>query len=438
MRLSMLPDTVYSSACLPCTRLPAAGRLLTAFLISFLLAFQYCRTAFNRDPGSFFFDPNEGYARAYSLDRQFQADDYITYANDSAIRHNGNGASADKTMCVGVATVQRPQNRYFRSTVGSILEGLTDAERRSIDLILFIAHTDPTVHAAYGEDWLPAVADRVLLYDLNQTEMAYVRTLEEERDFRVKGLYDYVYLLKACYESGAPWVTMIEDDTIAIDGWYPRTMAALDRIEEQSHRGNVWDWLYLRLFYTEEFLGWNREEWPRYLIQSLGWVLAPTAALLLVRHSFPKLRRVLTIDVLAVLCGICIPSFLVLYFLCGRVSMQPLAPGVQEMSRFGCCSQGFVFPRHVVPRIIDHFERKKVGFVDMLLEEWADTDHLLRWAVVPSVLQHVGRKSSKGDDYGENSRFHMSVAEKLWNFAFELNDASQLRDQDGRLRFPQA
>lgn len=63
----------------------------------------------------------------------------------------------------------------------------------------------------------------------------------------------------------------------------------------------------------------------------------------------------------------------------------------------------------------------------MLTEEYANEKGELRWALTPSVLQHVGQKSTKGDDFGEAAKYGRSVAEKLWNFAFELNDAGILR-----------
>jgi hypothetical protein len=37
------------------------------------------------------------------------------------------------------------------------------------------------------------------------------------------------------------------------------------------------------------------------------------------------------------------------------------------------------------------------------------------------VSQHIGGKSSKGDDY-ESFRWNRSVAANIWNFDFELFD----------------
>ncbi len=187
--------------------------------------------------------------------------------------------------------------------------------------------------------------------------------------------------------------------------------------------------LYLRLFYTEEFLGWNSEEWPVYMFHSALWVITPALCLLGIRHYFPTSKRTLSYQRIITGCGVCIPLCIFLFFSAGRVTVAPLPAGINEMNNFGCCSQGLVFPQTKAVDLIQWYETKKVGFVDVLTEEYADKNHETRWALTPSVLQHVGRKSSKGDDFGKNAKYHMSVAEKLWNFAFERLDATILREE---------
>lgn len=93
--------------------------------------------------------------------------------------------------------------------------------------------------------------------------------------------------------------------------------------------------------------------------------------------------------------------------------------------------QSLLFPRDRASDLIEWYESKKIGFVDTLAEEFADgnPEERLRWALTPSVMQHVGSKSTKGDDFGTAAKYHRSVAEKLWNFAFELNDRERLREE---------
>ncbi|KAI9776242.1 MAG: hypothetical protein M1839_000475 [Geoglossum umbratile] len=76
--------------------------------------------------------------------------------------------------------------------------------------------------------------------------------------------------------------------------------------------------------------------------------------------------------------------------------------------------------------------RRKLALLDVELEELAEKKQYIKWAMTPSVLQHVGRRSSKGDDYGEAAKYHRTVAEKLWNFQFELNDKEALHKENSQ------
>src|SRR5204863_7772142 len=67
------------------------------------------------------------------------------------------------------------RGNYFQTTVGSLLQGLTEEERADIHLLLFITHTDPNAHPAYLEKWLSAAADTVLIYDLKAKEFEHIK-----------------------------------------------------------------------------------------------------------------------------------------------------------------------------------------------------------------------------------------------------------------------
>ena len=220
---------------------PGAVALLI-FTSLYLVAVQYCRLNSYRDPTSYFFDPNRAYLPGYSSVRQGEADAYIRAATTAA-PYRSRGPDSNKTLCVGIASVAREGARYFRTTVGSVLEGLTEEERESVFLVVFIAHTDPAVHPAFSESWMHNVPDQVLTYDLSPDQLDHIRKLEGDRGlFREKALFDYTYLLKACATVGTPYIAMLEDDVIALDGWYQRTQEALQQVEDQSvSNGDPWD-----------------------------------------------------------------------------------------------------------------------------------------------------------------------------------------------------
>jgi hypothetical protein len=213
---------------------------LVAFFALYAVLVLYCRFAYYRDPTSAFFDPTRAYEREYSLIRQHEAETFIADAAEKPFLRSDN--TTTPSLCVGIATVTREGERYFRVSVGAVLQGLTEVERQDIHLITFIAHTDPTVHPAYSESWLPNVADQILTYDLPLEELERVKEWEGAKGvFREKGLYDYRYLLDACYRVGAPNIMMLEGDVIPLDGWYSRTMKALVTAQAQTHQKGISD-----------------------------------------------------------------------------------------------------------------------------------------------------------------------------------------------------
>ncbi|GAB1193896.1 hypothetical protein APSETT444_003132 [Aspergillus pseudonomiae] len=383
-----------------------------------------------RDPTSLFFRENEAYEPSYSSPRAVEGMALINEANNVTETPRPK-ASANPTMCVGFASIAREGVSYFQSAVGSVLAGLSPVERADLFLILFIAHTDPTQHPAYSEPWLHELADKVLLYDEKDVDIDHIRSLEttEAKTLALeKGLLDYTYLLKACAAIGTPYTVMLEDDIIALDGWYHRTKQALRAVERQTAEKKASKWLYLRLFYTENFLGWNSEDWPTYLFYSLLSAATVLLTTLIVRRYRPSSKPFLPKETVFVLCFICTPLLIILFFATGRVTMLPIPEGVHEMPKFGCCSQGLVFPQGRITDLVSWYESKGIGYVDMLTEDYANQNGEIRWALTPSVLQHVGSKSSKTNNPIPQKGLR-TIPETLWNFGFEKNDVNILRKE---------
>lgn len=209
-------------------------KLLLVFLVLFVLAIQVCRVTLYRDPTSIFFDPNRAYKPGYSTVRRGEADGFIQEVLDGY--HERSSNVTDPTLCVGIASVARDGARYFRTAVGSFLHGLDESERNDIYLILFIAQTDPTLHPAWPEGWMERVAEKVITYGPQEEHWEHLQELERNKEFKEKALFDYTYLLKACNRVGSKYIAMIEDDVIAMDGWYHRTRHALAQAEEQTKR----------------------------------------------------------------------------------------------------------------------------------------------------------------------------------------------------------
>ncbi|KAF7183926.1 hypothetical protein CNMCM7691_004416 [Aspergillus felis] len=373
---------------------------------------------------------DKAYEPAYSALRAEQANSFLERANNNTLPHHFQSkASVHPTMCVGIASVAREGASYLPDAVGSVLEGLSATEREALYLIVFIAHTNPAEHPAYLEPWLHALADRVLLYDPDALDIDHIRDLEtpeEKSGAHEKGLLDYTYLLKACGSINTSYTVMLEDDVIALDGWYHRTKHALAAIERQTLKKGADKWLYLRLFYTERFLGWNSEEWPIYLFYSLLAVFGVAATTTAIRHCRPATTTYLPNETIALLSFINTPLLIILFFAAGRVTMLPIPDGVHVMPNFGCCSQGFVFPQARINDLVSWYESKRAGYVDMLTEDYADQNGETRWALTPCVLQHVGSKSSKTSSPGKH-KSQRTASVTTWNLRFEENDAESLR-----------
>jgi GR25 family glycosyltransferase involved in LPS biosynthesis len=255
--------------------------------------------------------------------------------------------------------------------------------------------------------------------------MSAVARLERHRDIHRKSLLDYRLALKSCYDkTDAQWIAILEDDVLAQRDWYENTMKSLQKIVDWRQQGRIRDWLYLRLFYTDKFLGWNSEEWPIYLFCSISIFTAVTGTLIIGRKKSRSVRELATVHFLVIICFVFLPLLIGLFFLSGRVTMRPLQPGIHVMNRYGCCSQAMVFPRDKAPLLMEHLRQMGRGrismAVDTAIEQLADEHGLDRLVLVPSQMQHVGAASYK-EDLKENwsKPYRVRGAHGVWSMSFE-------------------
>jgi hypothetical protein len=385
-----------------------------------------------RDPTSVYFRPSKGYVPRYSAIRREQAEAYIaSYEHAEYDIANASDNEKRRKLCVGIPSIQREGESYLPAAVGSLLEGLTREEREEIYFIVFIPHSKPEVHAAYSEEWLSGLPDEVLTYDFGFDRMQHVRNMEQLGGHVLeKAAFDYAYLLDKCTEKLTPYIAIFEDDTVAMDGWYHRTMAAIHEAEQQSAlRRAKPDFLYLRLFYTEEFLGWNKQQWKSYLWRSVCVAIVPTAFLVFVRVFQPRTKLSMTLTTprafLTLYAGLA--ALILFYFSLGRMTVYPMPTGVHEMPRFGCCSQALVFPTFKAQQLVAYFKERHIGYTDVLIEEFANERDELRFALTPSVVQHAGRET------GKTSK-DRTGAVKIWSAAFEMLDWSALKKEHEQAR----
>jgi hypothetical protein len=403
--------------------------LLLAYSVLYLLAFIYCCLNSSRDPGSYFFDPDEGYRPQYSIHRIQEVLQFLSKVNHSSpvpeSLATNSASSTEKTICVGTVTVKRPFLQNLDVTVGSLLDGLSPVQRSGLSLHVLFAHRDPYHHPDYARPWVHSLIDRVLTYDNLNAPLESLIQVEKEKRIGEKSLFDCRLVFESCYrDTDAPWIMMLEDDVLAHRNWYEHTLNAIDTIMSWERQGKIKNWLHLRLFYTEKFIGWNTEDWPVYLLWSLVIVSVPAIVGIHSRRRFKSLQGTLTNNFLAVFCFICLPAAIILYFLAGRVTMQPIKPGIHVMNRHGCCSQALLFPRHQVPQLLDHLHALQVQWpcpVDTGIEDFADVEKLNRLVISPSQFQHIGAASYKEnqESYASGGSHPVRGAHGVWSVGFE-------------------
>jgi hypothetical protein len=433
-------------------------RSLIGFGVVYVLLVIYCQVHVFRDPGSYFFTV-EGYRPGYSADRLEQVRAFLDHlGTDHDLSSTGDGPRNPPTLCIGMATAKRPVKQYVDVALASLFDHLSQQERSEIEMNLLIAHARPYDHPSMTTNettpWAALLADHVWTYNnsgQSRVQVSQLRHLERTREYNKKSFHDYALLLRKCQDSGASWVLMLEDDVLAQEGWYARTMESVARLDHPPRQAN--DWLYLRLFYTEKFLGWNSESWPSYLAWSIA-VVASTAGIGLYLHhrfssatpfrlslpSSPPLspeQPLFSPLFIATISLVCVPAIILLYFAAGRMTVQPLTPGIHSMNRFGCCSQALLFPRDMSLQLTNWFETILTadddddddddddttdhlpGAVDSAIEIFADDRNLQRWALAPSAFQHVGAQTFKAGSSSAHDRFDISGARGIWNFRFE-------------------
>ncbi|RBR04597.1 uncharacterized protein FIESC28_11524 [Fusarium coffeatum] len=399
------------------------------WLIWFIALLWSYRNGYD-DPSSFFYKSRIAFDRRFSAAREIQVDEYLEREIYPVKHKQRTEVQVDNEfLCIGIPSINRTTSAFLAHTVGSLVDTLTPNERNQIHIVVLLADKDPKKHFAYGQDWLFGLADDVLVYsndtsDANAGPDLDYKVLPHDirgmgrSDDRVENIrLDHSVLFEACRQRDPTYFALIEDDIIASPDWFTRFKKGVIEVEQRATDAHQ-DWMYLRLFYSEIFMGWNNEEIFDYLkVVILGYTGLIGCLLLALRcrqrrhaGSFASKDFAQTV---ALLLGLWIPACLALAFVTGRISLHRLftqTPTVREMPRYGCCAQGLVFPNHHLGDLQDFLREPPYQFPgDMIMEDYARDHQLTKWALDPSVMQHVGLvESSDGPRRAE-----------VWNFSFE-------------------
>jgi hypothetical protein len=417
------------------------GMLLLPFAF-FLLALQYTKDISYNDPTSPYFNPARGYAKIYSSVRQREATEFIQKHNSTdAAPFRRKSAHVPPFICVGM-----------------------NKERNQLYIAPMIGHINATTHPIYTEPWLEKVADKVMTYQtmdvvseerlkhIEELELTRQRTGEPDRE---KHMGDYTLLLMQCDATGAPYVLMLEDDILFLDGWFHRLRQGIVDVEEQSkgdeggckfcfpslppHRNDVANpyllfllGYNLRLFYLEYGFYWHLSEVVTtgvaivaFCVVAMGLIWLSIRGTRWYRRTTRQTRRVLFLT--GILGTI---ACVLLYLTLGHLTVAHMLRTPSVARRGGCCFQGILWPHDKVEPVTEFYTKERIGFVDSLAERLVNGGGLgHQWALVPTAVQHIGGKSSKGDNWGSDKPGKMSEAQRLWNFSFEWNKADKLAEE---------
>ncbi|KAK4495944.1 hypothetical protein PRZ48_013212 [Zasmidium cellare] len=394
------------------------------FAVLYLAALVYVRHVTYLDPGSWFFNRTLAYTRQYSEVRRQQADEYIRAATKSTFPVLSRNQSTSPDLCVGVAGLLKDPAQYLETSIGSLLEGLSGYERDRLHLSVYMTHRrwheSESEIPPHFKPWISKLADDVQQYWLHDDKHE-THTVHESMS---SGRPYYTDLMKLCYASGASYMAILEGETVAMDGWFHRTMEAIDQAEALSTDHDF----KISLFYPEVHLPqWQPEATLRsFIISSTVVVAAFATALFVIRLSSSRLKPHLTMRVILTVSCICVPALIALAISAGRSIYRPLPIGLNRLETHHSNSQAYVFPRQLAKNII---EWNKDGHALGASEVVNGRENELVWTLNPSVIQHVGRKSLKTEYFALADKNDRATAEQLFNFAFELNDADELRKE---------
>jgi len=221
--------------------------------------------------------------------------------------------------------------------------------------------------------------------------------LERENNFSEKAVIDYRHALQACYDTGAEWIVLFEDDIILADGWFAYLLWSLRQMRLKTRLHGA-DWLFVRLFNQERSTGWASRDIGRnheLLISILLGVPIAIFLSLLRRRTQVGIRFIDHASV-AIICLLVVPAFVILFFQAGKASMLSPRPGIHDDEFLGCCSQGLVFPRARISRVMEYLATRGRGQIDNILNDLAVEDSLRRYSLYPVQLQHLGRSGRDG------------------------------------------
>jgi hypothetical protein len=267
---------------------------------------------------------------------------------------------------------------------------------------VFIGNTDPTAHPLHGSPIL-SVVDYVTSAQefANPNILSKLKYLEQHKTYTEKTAYDFSLAIEHCYlNSTAPYIALFEDDIVVAKGWFARTQLAIREAEAIATKKQQ-KWLDMRLFNDASEIRWTAGKYginvPNCAVYNSLWLLflaGSTYFLLTQLRKTTAGTKMLSEQAAKTISFFTVPIFFSAFVLSGYMSVMPRPDGV-GIQQWGCCTQGEIFPRSQVPRLIAELRRRaKTTPADITLWLYAKEQRMLRVASDPPMLQHLGYSST--------------------------------------------
>lgn len=173
---------------------------------------------------------------------------------------------SNASLCIAIASAPRPQP-HLTVLIGSLLRGTSAAERRDTRVVVVSAAHE---HHAEAE----ALADEVDGVELIRFD-DIVHTAANESDvLRWRGLQTrtITFAAEVCLNHsvrvGSPYFVVLEDDGVVADSFVDRVKRDLAVLSDKT------DWVYVKLFATDFYEGWERDDYYMGVALLAIWVLA--------------------------------------------------------------------------------------------------------------------------------------------------------------------
>ncbi|PRP79192.1 hypothetical protein PROFUN_13072 [Planoprotostelium fungivorum] len=294
-----------------------------------------------------------------------------------------------KDLCVGIVSVNRRPQRYLLETVASLINHI-DAEVAD-RVTLFVLNTMP------NEDDHPDACDLKHILPVIHRSTIYPQSYAHVSGWHGKEVIDYVFALKICHKLS-------------------RAIDPLERGRSTTQRG-LFDepWMFVRLFYSEYFLGWSVEDAISLIIMSLiiGSIITPLLLFLYSLHGVSSTAPAMFTDIIWIE-GERPVSFvknqtqfsLCLWIFMTIISCSTLL-SVGKQNLFHAFETGlYPYASHALTTgmlysnnrtealsqyLLDHHQEQPV---DILIGQYAEERGLQRLLLVPNIVQHIGAFSS--------------------------------------------